>query len=857
MNNKHFVAKITFLINKFGIFFCLILLFIVSLLNKFPNGYIYSWSDFPQIINFKGTLEWFIYSFIDIGEGSWNTLYVPFYYSILGFFQNFIGVQYTQVVYCFIFLAGSFCSFYLAAIFFGLERQRHKNIILCFSLLYAINPYTVLRFALPHIFFLPYIFIPVLFAATYAYFIESKVFNRNLLWCAIFMLISTVCWVNPPYFLALVILISAFIILIIIFCRNCSFFILIKKCLLYCFVFASSFAIYLLTWPPILLNIIKDIGQGKYQADMHAWISSQALTVMEVFSFRNMEFGLVNINKVFLLFFFAFTFAFFILPIISFFNFHNNRFKNTYLVFYFMILITIFLLNKGRGFPWEETVYSMFISNVILSSLRSFDKILIFLPFMLIILYCLYSSGIKRKFIPLILLIFTLFFSYPFIQGDLYKRHYAVENGKDYLTSEYSSLVKIPQEYFDITSETNQIKSDLKIFSVPWSLKNPDLKGWLIAPKWKNVGYNPVIQYFNHPFVQMNTPTVFRGWNYGEEWNEQGDSESLWLMYLSGMLNTKYLIFQKDVLEMFVNKATSKINFYKEKEFINLLDSNQYFDFFEISNKFFLPHFYIPDGLYIIKKPSRIPLVFEKALKCEKPVILESDCENLAGLILDDNRIIIEYKKINPAKYKVKFHGISESLPFVFSESFDSSWKVYPVNYTGTESCNIEGYRIFDQNDTYQATKEEIQLYYKNGWISELGNGAEKKRKISFWTSFNSEKSYEEKYYVDFLSKEIKGVIQNDNISGGHFYDTWFLKPIDEKYHQIANGYANYWQVDIEYLNKNFPGFLKENANGTYDLEVIVEFWPQKILGIAKVYTILFAVVICFLLVRTYVFKKN
>ncbi|MHB1276237.1 MAG: hypothetical protein ACYC0D_10140, partial [Candidatus Humimicrobiaceae bacterium] len=445
----------------------------------------------------------------------------------------------------------------------------------------------------------------------------------------------------------------------------------------------------------------------------------------------------------------------------------------------------------------------------------------------------------------------------PFIQGDLYKKHYAVESGKNYLTSNYASLVKIPQEYFDIISKTNQIKNDFRVFSVPWSLENPDLKGWIISPKWKNMGANPITQYFNRPFVMMNDPTSFRGWNYGEEWNEQGDSESLWLMSLTGMLNAKYLIFQKDVLEMFVNKAASKINFYKEKGFIKLLASNQYFDFFEISNKFFLPHFYVPDEIYIIKKPSRIPLVFENVLKCEKPVILESDSENLVSQMLNDDRIVIEYKKINSAKYKIKFHGISKSFPFVFSESFSSSWKVYPMYYTEAESSNIEGYRIFDQNDTYQATKEELRSYLKKGWVSELGDGAEKKREIALWTSFNVEQSYEEKYHVDFISKEIKDVIQNDNISGGHFYDTWFLKPIDEKFHQIANGYANYWQVDIEYLDKNFPGSLKGNANGTYDLEVIVEFWPQKILGITKVYVVLFAVFICFLLIGTYVFRKK
>ena len=107
MNKKSFITQIVLLIKKFGLSLCLILLFAISLLNKFPKDYIYSFSDFPQIINFIGTLKWFSNAFIDIGTGSVNYLYVPFYYSLLGFIQSLVGVQYISVAYHFIFLAGS------------------------------------------------------------------------------------------------------------------------------------------------------------------------------------------------------------------------------------------------------------------------------------------------------------------------------------------------------------------------------------------------------------------------------------------------------------------------------------------------------------------------------------------------------------------------------------------------------------------------------------------------------------------------------------------------------------------------------------------------------------------------------
>jgi hypothetical protein len=802
---------------------------------------------------------------VDYGEGAVNFLYVPLYYFILSSIQDFVGRQYISVAYCFIFLAGSFLSFYIATIFYGIDKKINRFTILCFSLLYAVNGYTAIRFAMPSIYFLPYIFIPVLFATVHAYFIEPSVLNRNLLWCAVAMLVSTACWAGPPFFVTYSTLTFAYILLVLIFYRKDSLFILAKKFFAYYFVFVSSFAMYLFTWPAILLRYNSGIRAGEYQVNIPVWIYSQSLkwiysqslTMLDVFSLRMRLFGLVNINKINFAFFIILNFSLFLLFLVSLLFFQKNSRKKTPIIFGLMILITIFLLNKGKGFPWEAPIHSLFASNIILRSLRSFDKMLIFLPFMLLMPYCLYSVKTKHKVTPLILLVFTFILSYPLIYGDLYKKYYGVEQGKDYLTSRYAPLVKIPQEYFDIISKTNRIKSDFRVFSIPWSLENPDLKGWIISSKWKNSGWNPVIQYFNRSFVQMNDPNVFRGWNYGAAWNGQSNYESLWLMPFSGMLNAKYLIFQKDVPKMFVAAAVSKINFYKKKGVIKLLDSNPYFDFFKIADTYFLPHFYVPDKLYIVENSNSIPFALENALKGEKPAILESSDDWPEEPVLNNDQLVIEYKKINSTKYKVKFHGITRSFPLVFSEAFYPSWRIYPKRYVGAKSRAIETYKIFENNEAYQATKEELETYLEKGWVSELGDGSTKKREVILWTSFNSSQSYEEKYRIDFVSKEIKGTIQNDNISDGHFYDTWLLQPVEEKFHQIANGYANYWQIDLGYLKNKFPGTLKENPDGSYDLEIIIEFLPQKVLNISRGYCIVFAIAIAILLILSFVLRKE
>jgi len=522
-----------------------------------------------------------------------------------------------------------------------------------------------------------------------------------------------------------------------------------------------------------------------------------------------------------------------------------------------MLLVVILFLNKGKGLPWETSLHHIFITNIVLSSLRSFDKILIFLPFMLLMPICLYSHDLKRKLMSCILLTFTLVICWPFINGNIYKKYYGVQIGKNYINSSPSSLVKIPQEYFNLVSKINREKGDFRIISIPWSLDNPDLKGWLISPRWNVKSVNPITQYLNHPLVQMNDPTSFRGWNYGIEWNSQEEKESAWLMPFLGALNVKYIIFQKDVPEIFVKKAALKINFYKEKGYIKLISSNEYFDFYEVSNVFYLPHFYVPDRESIVKDVSGLRLAFSLGSRSDKPVVLESSIQILPESVFASNNIVIEYRKISPAKYKVKFHNITKTFSFVFSESFHSSWKVYPVCYVELSSGDIEGYKTFEQNDLDQASKEELLGYIRKGHISELGDGSIKNRKSCLWQSFNSEQCYVDSYRFDFISKKIKDTVQNDNLDKGNFYETLQLNPINNRFHQIANGYANFWLMDKEYLHNNFPGVLKQNQDGSFDLEVIIEFVPQKILNFMRIYVQIFGAFILILLAFSFSKKET
>jgi hypothetical protein len=64
-----------------------------------------------------------------------------------------------------------------------------------------------------------------------------------------------------------------------------------------------------------------------------------------------------------------------------------------------------------------------------------------------------------------------------------------------------------------------------------------------------------------------------------------------------------------------------------------------------------------------------------------------------------------------------------------------------------------------------------------------------------------------------------------DNISSVNIFATWNRKYLSENSHYVANAYANSWNIDTEYICKDVS--CDKNADGTYNLELLIEYWPQ------------------------------
>lgn len=315
------------------------------------------------------------------------------------------------------------------------------------------------------------------------------------------------------------------------------------------------------------------------------------------------------------------------------------------------------------------------------------------------------------------------------------------------------------------------------------------------------------------------------------------------------MLGTRYMVMRDDAGPVFPMNAHS-FNVENMKEAIAKSDIFSFVkneDFITIAKfKDLLPHFYAPQKVILSEATTTeaLPIIVSDPNYETRSVIYfkqdpSFDAVNLERLeSLPDsisNAPILEFKKLNPTKYRVRVHGLraEENIPLVFSESFHRGWRAYllesQISNSKSQVSNLSNYQILDGNDDDQADKRELQDHVDKGWVSDLGNGKEKTIKHYKYEDGKQKFGYAEKYSIDFISKNFNGTVQNDNLPEGKIWETWFKKPISEENHLVANGYANSWIINYMEICSGDNSKCVKNSEGSYDLELVVEFWPQRL----------------------------
>jgi hypothetical protein len=248
-------------------------------------------------------------------------------------------------------------------------------------------------------------------------------------------------------------------------------------------------------------------------------------------------------------------------------------------------------------------------------------------------------------------------------------------------------------------------------------------------------------------------------------------------------------------------------------------------------NKNFVPYFYVPKKIQRLDAESDEASVYNAALddRYEIGTAFAKSWE------YNDikKRPVIEYKKINAAKYRLRIHSVEDDFPLIFQENFSKYWRAYIVRCDrhkkkiDLESCcgRCKG-NEYESSDRAEA--KEVDEFKKIGIIST-------KDVVNL---------------KGFISKLFCGTIENNNLPEGNRYETFLMSYIPSEKHFLANSYANGWIISHkDILGKTKPWISNEN-NGSYDIELIIEYGPERYINLFKIIELILVGVGIFVIVR-------
>lgn len=501
---------------------------------------------------------------------------------------------------------------------------------------------------------------------------------------------------------------------------------------------------------------------------------------------------------------------------------------------FFIIFLASILFIKGGHEPLGHTIIYLYNHFSPFSLFRSLQRYISFYLISLTIIFVLASKTLiaKSKYYFVVLVIMVIVNSMPWLTGDLGREN-------------------IKKGGFDVYIGQYQLSEDEKFF---YSLQKKALDSALLAvpPGYsvlfldsdQNVlsqGGDAGLVFGNKKFYCSECPgSVLQKPIQGLEKSLYKDPEFVKKNeVLLQLFNIRYIALRPNVKPLF---SVNSVDYDPERIKSNLDNSEnlaKVYDGKEVSIwsfKNFLPHFYVPKEIVIENTNKRLGSSSLVDRPLPLAIFSPEDQKKLAQLKpLNNDHPIIEFKKIKPTKYRLVAHKVSGSFPLVFSESFQSGWKLYQSDTTKSNKKIVANYTVDKDNEGDQANAEELNKFLEQGIV----------------TNINTEKT-------DFVSKQFNSSIQNDNLPNGNLLETLFAKPLPEEVHLLANQYANAWIVDPAALCKEDS--CTQNSDGTYDIAFIVEFWPQRLLSfgiVLSLLTIVSCFIYCFLQKRTKTDDKN
>ena len=636
----------------------LLLVICVVIINRFPTGYVIAGEDTFQHINLQEHYRLLFYDW----QGRASLFYGIFY------LLDRLHISETAQLswYLGIFLIGAYVSFIgFTRLVFG---KINNKIAVSGALFYSLNLYTLYIFTYTwgysH-FQILYIFIPVL-TGTYIAFLRSwRMYYAALF--LLFLFLASSGFTNPAFAVSLFIfLLSLTIFLVLARVMIFNYRAVMRLLVLGLLSFLIS-AHWILPIVPQITRGVSDLVETN-SIDLGWWLQKTSNPISETLrlgQFNSGSFFPSNNPYVDFDFIKPLILSLSFLPIMIILvgiwrgEMHESKHRRLFWAL-FSLLVVFVALNARVRYPFDGL--NNFIFHLPgLNTLRSYEKIAIFTPFILAALLTItlmrsWTGRWRQAVVTIMVLILLL--PLPFYIGKLQQNMSFIfaQRSKDFQKSSHSFLIKIPQPYYDAQEIINKDEDNFKIASLPY---NTDKIGWVSYPGWKMRGNDITAALYKAPIINPNSPYIGQ-WIFAKDFNEQEDNP-LWIVELLGILNTKYVIYHKDVHDEFIEQSQGKILYLKSLGALTTIADNEYFTLYRIKEEYVAPYIYTNNQQDSLKNYS-----------------IQNILEN--GKQTRDTWEEVSYTRVHPKKIIVSLPNDLRGRNLTLSESYDPLWQATYYN---------------------------------------------------------------------------------------------------------------------------------------------------------------------------------
>ncbi len=453
---------------------------------------------------------------------------------------------------------------------------------------------------------------------------------------------------------------------------------------------------------------------------------------------------------------------------------HVNRPVLT--VMYTLAIIFLFL-SKSSNPPFGYFYELMLTSAKIFAFMRTTAGLVIYAGIFYALLFgyvvqALYYK-VKSPAVPTTALAIILIAGFPILSG----KYFLNQSTLNQYIDKTQHGIRIPEGYMDSARFMAQSDFDGKLKI------HPGVAGYQ-NNTWGYYGFNMFPWMFKQSVIGVDP------------------ADPVWSP--RNITNFRYILHDKT---LFQDGGANKFD--NQKDAIKIFNSREV-DIYRVKDEDYTPYITVPKETTIA---NVIPKNYFDTYSPRDMAIylLNQPVEKLNGLpekITDFP--VIEYRKINPTKYRIRIHGAKGIFPLIFQDAYHLGWKLY-------------------MNDNPDIRKGELPLNYHPSGLDAANapSGAEiaKATETGELTNLTKDKK-------EFVSKKFWTTYQNNYLPYGNILETWGKKTVDENKHLKVNAFANSWTIDVDEICKN-QSVCRNSKSGGEDFELIAEFFPQQIEYIA------------------------